>query len=158
MKTAVICIVLVATCASAEWREHWAFQPVARPELPGSSSPANTPIDAFLLDELASDGLTLAPKANRLTWFRRLHFSLTGLAPSEMNARQFLEDCSIEAEERWIDRLLASPAYGERRAQVWLDLARFAESDGFEFDHIRKEAWRYRDLGGECLQCRSLVR
>ncbi len=134
---------------SAGESAHWAFQPVSPeavpPVSPKARSVVRSPIDAFLAARLAEEDLVMAAPATPLVWFRRLHFSLTGLPPSPEDARAFHSDDRADAGERWIDRLLASPAFGERRAQSWLDLARFAESDGFEFDHERKEAWRYRD-------------
>ena len=103
------------------------------------------PIDAFILAELEENGLPHAPEADRPTLLRRLSFDLTGLPPTPEEVDAFLADRSPDAYERLVDRLLASPHYGERWAQHWLDLARYADTDGFEFDQARPDAWRYRD-------------
>ncbi len=103
------------------------------------------PIDAFILAGLESNGLAPAPEANRPALLRRLSFDLTGLPPSPEEVEAFLRDRSPDAYEKLVDRLLASPQYGVRQAQHWLDLARYADTDGFEFDQARPNAWRYRD-------------
>ena len=128
-------------------RDHWAFKPLVRPPLPAVNDAARiaNPIDRFLAARQAQAGLALAPEADRATLLRRATFDLTGLPPTPEELDAFLADRSPEAWERVLDRLLASPAYGEHAAQAWLDLARFAESDGFEFDKLRPEAWRFRD-------------
>ena len=128
-------------------REHWAFRPLTDPPVPhvaDASWPRN-PIDEFVLTALRDQGLEPSPEADRETLIRRATFDLTGLPPTPREVRQFRADQEPDAYERVIDRLLASPAYGERWAQHWLDLARFAESDGFELDHVRPQAWKYRD-------------
>ena len=125
-------------------RRHWAFQPrqqVQPPKIAG----VTTAIDAFVLARLSKEGLKPAPAAGRRTLIRRLHFDLLGLAPSPADVEAFVNDASPKAYERLVDRLLASPHYGERQAQRWLDLVRFGESDGFEYDTHRPDAWRYRD-------------
>ena len=106
---------------------------------------SSNPIDAFILAGLEANGLTPAPEADRPTLLRRLSFDLTGLPPSPEEVEAFLRDRSPDAYEKVVDRLLASPQYGERWAQHWLDLARYADTDGFEFDQARPNAWRYRD-------------
>ncbi|MDZ4688016.1 MAG: DUF1549 and DUF1553 domain-containing protein, partial [Planctomycetaceae bacterium] len=128
-------------------REHWSFQPVRRPEIRRIDGAATAvhPIDAFLEVRMRDAGLAAVGTADRATLLRRLCFDLTGLPPTIEQQDAFLADASNEAYDRLIDRLLASPAYGERWAQHWLDLARFAETDGFEHDKVRPEAWRYRD-------------
>ncbi len=130
-------------------REHWSFQPVARPEVPALSESASVliinEIDSFLLKKLNASGLTFSPEADRETLLRRLSFDLTGLPPTPEEVDAFLADREEGAYERVVARLLNSPHYGERWAQHWLDVARFAESDGFEHDKVRHEAWRYRD-------------
>ena len=123
---------------------HWSWQPLARPTVPISRSERH-PIDAFILERLGPLGLSLSPEADRLTLIRRLTFNLTGLPPKPSEIDAFLKDASGEAYEKLVERLLASPAYGEHWSQHWLDLARFAETDGFEHDKIRPNAWRYRD-------------
>jgi hypothetical protein len=128
-------------------RSHWSFRPPVRAEPPAASDPsrARNPIDAFLLPRLAAAGLEPAPEADRGALIRRLTFDLTGLPPAPEEVEAFAADRAPDAYEALVRRLLASPAYGERWAQLWLDLARFAETDGFEHDKVRPEAWRYRD-------------
>jgi hypothetical protein len=123
-------------------REHWAFQPLSPPVIPAGTA---HPIDAFLEQTLREQKLSAVETADRPTLLRRLCFDLTGLPPTLEQQHAFLADDTAEAYERLVDRLLASSAYGERWAQHWLDLARFAETDGFEHDKLRPEAWRYRD-------------
>jgi len=127
-----------------EDREHWAFQPIVRPAVPSVDDAAH-PIDAFINARLREAGLQSVGLADRETLLRRVTFDLTGLPPTIAEMDAFLADQSPEAWERVVDRLLASTAYGERWAQHWLDLARFAETDGFEHDLPRPQAWRYRD-------------
>lgn len=128
-------------------RAYWAFQPIQRPELPATANNrwSRTPVDRFILGELESEGLDPLPEADRTTLIRRVTFDLTGLPPTPDEIDRFLADHSPDAYERLVDRLLASTAYGERWGMHWLDLARFAETDGFEHDKVRPEAWRYRD-------------
>jgi hypothetical protein len=126
---------------------HWAFVPPSRPAVPGVSEPTwvRNPIDAFIAAGRAEHGLPPAEAAPPATLLRRLCYDLTGLPPSIEEVEAFLADPSPDAYERQVDRLLASPRHGERRAQHWLDLARYADTDGFEFDQARPNAWRYRD-------------
>lgn len=122
---------------------HWAFQapaPVRPPNLPGRGA-----VDAFIEARLARDGLQPAPPASPEAWLRRVTYDLTGLPPTPEERAAFLADTSPLARERVVDRLLASPRYGERWAQHWLDLAHYADSNGFELDADRPDAWRYRD-------------
>ena len=128
-------------------RTHWAYRPLQPAELPDVEQPdwCRTPIDHFILARLESKGLTPAPEADRITLLRRVTFDLTGLPPTPAEIDAFLADTQPLAYERVVDRLLASRAYGEHAAQAWLDLARFAETDGFEHDLVRPNAWRYRD-------------
>ena len=130
-----------------EERAFWAFQPPRRPRVPsqGTSGWCRNPIDAFVAQKLREHGLKPAPEADRSTLIRRLSFDLTGLPPTPQEIDAFLSDGSPCAYEKAVDRLLASPHHGERWAQHWLDLARYADSDGFEFDQARPNAWRYRD-------------
>ena len=128
-------------------RQHWAWMPLARPPLPDVKQvawPENC-VDYFILAELESEGLAPAGQADRATLLRRLKFDLHGLPPTLEEQRRFLEDRTPTAYRELVDRLLADPAYGERWAQHWLDLARYAETDGFEHDKIRPDAWRFRD-------------
>ena len=135
----------------AKWAQHWAYIAPVRPALPASSalqaggeSWVRNPIDAFVLARLGREGLRPSPEADRLTLLRRVTFDLTGLPPTLAEAEAFLADKSPEAYERLVDRLLASPHYGERWARPWLDLARYADSHGYEKDRPRV-MWKYRD-------------
>jgi len=128
-------------------REHWSFLPLQRPAVPAVKDTRwpQTPIDRFVLAGLEADGLQPLPPAGRRVLIRRLCFDLIGLPPSPAEVERFVQDRRPDAYVRLVDRLLDDPAYGERWAQHWLDLARFAETDGFEHDLERKTAWRYRD-------------
>jgi len=141
-----LCFLFVSVSSAAD-PGHWAFVRPKRPEIPAvkDRSWARNPIDAFILARLEALGLRPALEADRATQLRRLSFDLTGLPPTPEELDLFLADSSPDADERVVERLLASPHYGERSAQHWLDLARFAETDGFEFDQVRPDAWRYRD-------------
>ncbi len=126
---------------------HWAFTPPARPAVPSvqRGDLVRTPPDAFLLAKLEAAGLTFAPPADKRTLLRRVTFDLTGLPPTPADVEDFLKDESADAYVRVVTRLLASPAYGERWAQHWLDVARYSDTDGFESDRERPQTWRYRD-------------
>jgi hypothetical protein len=124
-------------------RNHWSFRPLRRPETPPGD--AAHPIDRFIRAKLAEAGLVPAPVAPRETLLRRVTLDLLGLPPTPEEIDAFLADGRPGAWERVIDRLLASPHYGERWGRHWLDLARFAETDGFEHDAVRPHSWRYRD-------------
>ncbi len=130
-----------------EARKFWAFQPIRHSTPPPvtNRSWAQSPIDAFLLAALEAKGLSPAPPADKPTLLRRVTFDLTGLPPTPEEIAAFLADHSPQAYETVVDRLLASPHYGERWARHWLDLVRFAETSGHEFDFEKQEAWRYRD-------------
>jgi hypothetical protein len=125
---------------------HWAFQPVCRPLPPAvrASAWARNPLDRFILARLEKDGIAPSPEADRVTLLRRVTLDLTGLPPTPAEVDDFLADPSPVAYERVVERLLASPAFGERWARHWLDLARYADSDGYEKDTGRPHAWRYR--------------
>ncbi len=131
-----------------EDRKFWSFQPLARPSVPAVKNArwAANPIDRFLLAGLEAKGLSPSAPADRRTFPRRASFGLTGLPPTLEQMQTYLADPSPLADERLIDRLLASPAYGERWARHWLDVARFAESHGFEHDYDRPTAYPYRDF------------
>ncbi|MSU36490.1 MAG: DUF1553 domain-containing protein [Pedosphaera sp.] len=153
--------------------EHWAFKAVKRPEVPGSGGTARdpvsgtsirpdatgkmsvnpsgvteygirNPIDAFVQRRLQQEHLGFSPEADRPTLLRRLSLDLLGLPPTPEELDQFVNDREPAAFERWVDRLLASPHFGERWARHWLDVARYADSDGYEDDKFRPDAWRYR--------------
>jgi hypothetical protein len=127
-------------------REHWSFQPPVRPTIPPAThGGVVNPIDVLITSRLSKQGLRLSPVADRLTLIRRLSLDLTGLPPTPAEVDDFLNDTAADAYEKLVDRLLASPHYGERQAQHWLDVVRFAESNGFELDEERPHAWRYRD-------------
>jgi hypothetical protein len=128
-------------------REHWSFRPLSQPEVPQvkSTTWVQNPIDSFVLARLEKEGLSPAPAVDRVTLIRRVTLDLTGLTPTPGQVDAFVTDQQPDAYERVVDRLLSSPAYGERWAQHWLDLARFAETDGFEHDLVRTSAWKYRD-------------
>jgi len=128
--------------------EHWAFAPLKRPEIPrpGDLSVERNPVDQFVLARLQDEGLGLANEANRATLIRRLSFGLTGLPPTPEEVAAFEADASPVAYDRLLERLLASPAYGERWGKYWLDTAGYADSNGyFSADSDRMLAWRYRD-------------
>jgi mono/diheme cytochrome c family protein len=126
---------------------HWSFQPLAAvppPEV-GNSAWVRTPVDRFILARLEAAGLTPSPAADRRTLLRRVTYDLIGLPPSPADIEAFLADDSPTAYEKVVDRLLASPHYGERWARHWLDLVRYAETYGHEFDYEMPNAYRYRD-------------
>jgi mono/diheme cytochrome c family protein len=130
---------------TAEQKAFWAFRPVARPEIPKTKSQTTSPIDAFLLAELEKKGLMRAAPADRRTLIRRATLNLTGLPPTPDEIDAFVGDTSANAWETVIDRLLASPAYGERWARHWLDVARYADSNGLDENTSFGNAWKYRD-------------
>jgi hypothetical protein len=125
----------------------WAFRTPQRPVVPAVAAKAwvRNPIDAFTLAAMEKAGVRPAEEADRVTILRRLSFDLTGLPPTPEEVAAFLQDRAPDAYDKIVDRLLASPRYGERWAMYWLDLVRFAESDGFKADDTRPLAWRYRD-------------
>ena len=131
---------------SAAHSDHWAFQPPKRPALPDVTDKdwCRNPIDRFVLARLEKEGIIPSPEADRVTLIRRLSLDLLGLPPSPKEVDDFVADPSPDAYEKLVDRLLASPHYGERWGRHWLDLARYADSDGYEKDTGRPYAWRYR--------------
>jgi len=128
-------------------RRFWAFQPVKRVDPPAVKNSAwiANPVDRFVLAKLEAKSLAPAKPADRITLLRRLSFDLVGLPPTPAEIDAFVADASPSAYEKVVDRLLASNHYGERWARHWLDLARYAESEGFKADETRPNAWRYRD-------------
>jgi len=128
-------------------RAYWAFRPIHRPALPPVKQKrwVANPIDAFVLAELESKGLTPSPPATKRELARRVYFDLIGLPPTPEQVAAFEQDRSRDAYEKLIDRLLSLPQYGERWARHWLDVARFAQSNGYERDGEKPLAWRYRD-------------
>ena len=128
--------------ASATFAKHWAFEPVRRPAVPANSG--RTPIDRFILARLNAEHITPSAEAKPRTLLRRVALDLTGLPPTPEETAAYLADKQPAAYERAVDRLLASPHYGEKWARYWLDLAHYADSDGYEKDLVRPNAWRYR--------------
>ena len=128
-------------------RNFWAFRPLSRQAPPAVAAEqwVRTPVDRFILAKLEANGLAPAPPAGKQTLLRRVTFDLTGLPPSEKEVRAFLADESEEAFDKVVERLLASPRYGERWGRQWLDVARYADSTGSDEDHRYPHAWRYRD-------------
>jgi len=130
----------------APWQNHWAFIPPVRPQLPEISDRAwpKNPIDFFVLAKLDAEGLKSSPDADKRTLLRRVSFDLTGLPPTPAEVEAFLQDTSPTAYERVVDRMLASPHYGERMAMRWLDAARYADTNGYQTD-AERHMWRWRD-------------
>ncbi|MAM91204.1 MAG: hypothetical protein CMI15_06970 [Opitutaceae bacterium] len=125
----------------------WAFKPLSNPNRPEVETEewVRNPIDAFILSKLEKSGLEPTSEADRQTLIRRASFDLIGLPPTPDEVADFVNDPRSDAYERLIDRLLDSPRYGERYARHWLDLVRYADSDGYKADQLRPNAWRYRD-------------
>ena len=130
----------------AKYQQHWAFVAPRRPDLPAVKNQAwvRNPVDAFVLARLEHEGLEPAPSANANTMLRRLSLDLIGLPPSLDELAAFEREGGEQAYQREVERLLASPHYGERWGRIWLDAARYADSDGFEKDKPRF-VWMYRD-------------
>jgi hypothetical protein len=127
--------------------DHWAFRPVAKPPVPVVKNQqwVRNPIDAFVAAKHEVMGFAPAAEASRPVLIRRLYLDLIGLLPTPEEVDNFVKDRSPDAYEKLVDRLLASPHYGERWGRHWLDVARWAESEGYESNHLRPFAWRYRD-------------
>lgn len=142
----------------AAWEKHWSYKRIEKPEVPavrtignlfgllnpGESKWAKNEIDHFVLQKLKENGLSISPQADRATLIRRVSLDLTGLPPTEKEVSDFENDQSENAYEKVVDRLLKSPAYGERWTAMWMDLARYADTQGYEKDGGRN-MWRYRD-------------
>lgn len=132
----------------AKWEQHWSFRPITKSAVPkvasSGKSPLHNPIDAFVQHRLQSESLTPSPQADRRTLIRRLCLDLTGLPPTPAQVRQFLDDTEDDAYERLVERLLDSPAYGQRMAWDWLDAARYADTNGYQGDRERT-MWPWRD-------------
>jgi hypothetical protein len=131
----------------AKWEQHWAFVPpkVHTPPSVKHSAWVANPIDSFILAKLEAAGLEPAPSADKRTLARRAFYGITGLPPTSVQLDEFLRDDSADAWERLVDKLLASPHYGEHWARHWLDLVRYAETNSFERDGVKQNAWKYRD-------------
>lgn len=136
-----------AEVASPSKADHWSLKPLVRPSIPSgaNSAPGRQPIDAFVVAKLAEHGLGLSSEADRRTLVRRVSVDLTGLPPTPEEAAAFLADPASDAYERLVDRLLASPRYGEHWARHWMDVVHFAETHGNDQDRPRENAWPYRD-------------
>jgi cytochrome c553 len=133
---------------TAEEKAFWAFQPVRRPAVPPIENPKSkiaNPIDAFILTKLQAAGLKQAPEADRRTLIRRVTFDLTGLPPTPEEIDAFVKDETPDAWTKLVERLLASSAYGEKWGRRWLDVARYADSNGMDENLAHGNAWRYRD-------------
>ncbi len=132
--------------SGAKWETHWAYVPPKRPELPAVQDTkwVRNPIDRFVLAKLEKGGLHPSPETDKTTLLRRVTFDLTGLPPTPAELKAFLDDKSPSAYEKVVDRLLASPHYGERMAMQWLDFARYADTHGYHIDSAR-EMWPWRD-------------
>ena len=139
---------ITADTIMPEEREFWCFQPVVRTDPPTvrQTEQVRTPIDAFIASRLEANGMTFSPEADKQTLIRRATFDLLGLPPTPEEVAAFVADDSPDAYEKLIDRLLDSPRYGERWGRHWLDLAGYADSDGYTSqDPVRKYAYKYRD-------------
>jgi mono/diheme cytochrome c family protein len=130
--------------AGAKYEPHWAFVPPKRPEVPKTKFAVNNPIDNFAFSRLEKEGLKPSPEADRYTLIRRVYLDLIGIPPTPEEVDAFVNDKSPQAYEKVVDKLLASPQYGERWARKWLDLARYADTNGYEKDRQRS-IWPYRD-------------
>lgn len=129
----------------AEWGTHWAYKSVEKPDIPDNADKwIKNNIDQYVFEKLKNEKLTPSAEADKATLLRRVSLDLTGLPPDENIARSFLNDNSSNAYEKLVDALMASPAYGERWATMWLDVARYADTKGYESDQERS-IWKYRD-------------
>ena len=155
IQAALLCFVAAGSAPGAEAEKvparkdpagHWAYRPLRKPALPEPKRKdwARNPIDLFILARLESEGIEPAPEADPVTLLRRASLDLVGLPPSPEEVDELLSDPRPDAHERWVDRLLASPHHGERWGRHWLDLARYADSNGYTIDGSRS-IWKYRD-------------
>src|SRR5262245_19348277 len=131
-------------------KTHWAFKTPVRPSVPPATGQVRNPIDAFILARLAKEGLKPAPEADKVTLCRRLYLDLIGLPPTPKEVDEFVNDTAANAYEKLVEKLLASPHYGERWGRLWLDAARYADSDGYEKD-MSRQVWAYRDWVAKAL-------
>ncbi len=146
LKPAEIALLEQWISEGAEYQGHWAFTKPTRPAVPATGVTwPRQPLDHFILEKLTAAGLQPAVEADRATLARRVALDLTGLPPAAAVAQVFLADAAPEAYERYVDALLGTPAYGERWARMWMDLARYADSAGYGSDPLRLNIWPYRD-------------
>lgn len=160
LKPAQVAILKKWIAEGANWptdamlREHgepsetwWSLQPLTPPSIPRVKTPAwvRTPVDAFILDRLEHEGMKPSPEADRRTLIRRLYFDLLGLPPTPAAIDDFVRDAAPDAYENLVERLLASPRYGERWARHWLDVVHYGDTHGYDKDKVRPNAWPYRD-------------
>jgi hypothetical protein len=140
-------VAVVVSCSMAWASDHWSFQPVEQPAVPEGRAEGwvRNPVDRFILARLERQGLRPSGEADRAAWLRRVSLDLVGLTPSPEEVDRFVRDPARDAYERVVDGLLGSPRYGERWAQHWLDVVRFADTHGFEVNTERPNAWPYRD-------------
>ncbi len=132
----------------ADYTPHWAFRPIRRPSVPAIQNPKSkiqNPIDNFVLARLLKDGIAPSPEADRYTLVRRVSLDLVGLPPTPQEADAFVNDHSPDAYEKLVDRLLASPHFGEKWARMWMDLSRYADSAGYGSDPLRPNLWPWRN-------------
>ena len=141
---AAVIATLSAGAVAPAAKTHWAFKTPVRPTVPKTEPQPSNPIDSFILARLEQEGLKPSPEADRTTLCRRLYLDLTGLPPTPKEVDAFVADTRADAYERLVEKLLASPHYGERWGRHWLDAARYADSNGYEKDMSRK-VWAYRD-------------
>src|SRR5260370_181119 len=146
---ALVILIALVPCdrvQAADRQRHWAFEPLQRIKSPPAEDGASDhPIDRLIRTELARHDLKPQPQADKRTLIRRVTFDLVGLPPAPEEIDAFLTDDSPEAWSRVVDRLLASPQYGERWGRHWLDVVRYADTGGFEADYLYASAWKYRD-------------
>ncbi|MDE2642735.1 MAG: DUF1549 and DUF1553 domain-containing protein [Verrucomicrobiota bacterium] len=148
MRTCTFAILLCITTLRGWPQEHWSLKPITNSPVPKTNKStivARNPIDAFIARQLQQAKLKPSPEADRHTLIRRLHFDLHGLPPTPEVVEAFVRDPNPKAYEKLVDRLLASPHFGERFARHWLDIAHYADTHGFERDKLRPDAWPYRD-------------
>ena len=147
LKPAEVALIRQWISEGAKWSQHWAYRPLKQTPLPKvhSSAWVQNEIDRFVLAQLEARQLQPSPRADRHTLIKRLSYDLIGLPPTPKEISEFINDKSPEAYNRLVERLLASPHFGERWGRHWLDKARYADSDGYEKDRPRMNAWRYRD-------------
>jgi len=138
-------LILEYTSAAETARTSPSYQPLIRPKIPTETTSCPNPIDSFWKASLIKVGITPAQEANKPTLLRRLHMDMTGLPPNAEEVQKFLNDNSPDAYEKVVEKLLASPAFGEHWGQQWLDLVRYSDSEGFKLDRIRPDAWKFRN-------------